>query len=264
VTRPARFFWLAALLGAGCASALKEPPPISTLQREPTGTVPGNALLQEAAEEYAKRPDPAAVRRAEGLCLAAAQADDTQSAGLVCAIQAKAWLADRETNVKVRTDLAVSAVQAGQWCLRREPSSAACKFWLAVGLGLQARDRPTTVEDGLKRMVVLLLEAARDAPLLEEAGPDRVLAVAQLRAPGWPIGPGDSEEALVHARKAVELRPDYPPNQLVLGEALLKNSERAKGRQALLRSIELAGQPPWSTDPDVETWIADAQALLAR
>lgn len=264
MTRSLRLFWLAGLLGAGCASALKEPPPISTLQREPSGTVPGNALLQEAAEEYAKRPDPAAVRRAEGLCLAAAQADESQSAGLVCAIQAKAWLADREKDVKVRTDLAVSAVQAGQWCLRREPSSAACKFWLAVGLGLQARDRPTTVEDGLKRMAQLLLEVARDAPLLEEAGPDRVLAVMQLRAPGWPIGPGDTEEALVHARKAVELRPDYPPNQLVLGEALLKNARKAEGRQALLRAVELAGQPPWSGDPDVATWVADAQALLAQ
>ena len=154
-----RLGWLALLLGAGCASALKEPPPIATLQREPTGSVPANALLQEAAEEYAKRPDPAAVRRAEGLCLAAAQADASQAAGLVCAIQAKSWLADRETDLKVRTDLAVSAVQAGQWCLRREPASVPCKFWLAVALGLQARDRPTTVEDGLKRMVQLLREA---------------------------------------------------------------------------------------------------------
>lgn len=264
VGRLARVGWLAAFLGAGCAAALKEPPPIATLQREPTGTVPGNALLQEAAEEYAKRPDAAAVRRAEGLCLAAAQADESQAAGLVCAIQAKAWLADRETNVKVRTDLAVSAVQAGQWCLRREPSSAACKFWLAVGLGLQARDRPTTVEDGLKRAAQLLREAAGEAPLLEGAGPDRVLALMLVRAPGWPIGPGDTELALVHARKAVELRPDYPPNQLVLGEVLQKNGERATGRQALQKAVELSGQAPWSGDPDVATWIADAQAMLAQ
>jgi hypothetical protein len=264
VIRTARLGWLAALLGAGCASALKEPPPIANLQLEPTGTVPANALLQEAAEEYAKRPDPVAVRRAEGLCLAAAQADESQAAGLVCAIQAKSWLAQREKDVKVRTDLAVSAVQAGQWCLRREPASVACKFWLAVALGMQARDRPTTVEDGLKRMVHLLREVATEAPLLDEAGPERVLGILLVRAPGWPIGPGDSEEALVHARKAVELRPGYPPNQLALGEVLLKNGERAKGRAALLRAVELAGQPPWSGDPDVPSWVADAQALLAR
>jgi hypothetical protein len=264
VIRASRLGWLAVLLGAGCASALKEPPPIATLQREPTGTVPANALLQEAAEEYGKRPDPTAVRRAEGLCLAAAQADEAQTAGLVCAIQAKSWLAEREQDVKVRTDLAVSAVQAGQWCLRREPASVPCKFWLAVALGLQARDRPTTVDDGLKRMVQLLREATVEAPLFEEAGPERVLAILLVRAPGWPIGPGDDEEALVHARRAVELRPGYPPNQLALGEVLLKNGQKAQGRAALLRAVEFAGQPPWSSDPDVATWVADAQALLSR
>ena len=260
----ARLGWLALLLGAGCASALKEPPPIAILQRDPTGTVPANALLQEAAEEYEKRPDRAAVRRAEGLCLAAAQADESQSAGLVCAIRAKAWLAERETDVKVRTDLSVSAVQAGQWCLRREPASAPCKFWLAVALGLQARDRPTTVEDGLKRMAQLLRETAREAPLLDEAGPDRVLALLLARAPGWPIGPGDSEEALVHARRAVELRPSYPPNLLALGEVLLKNDDRVKGREALLEAIDLTGDAPWATHPDRPSWVAEAQALLPR
>lgn len=262
--RGARLGWLAVLLGAGCASALKEPPPIATLQREPTGTVPANALLQEAAEEFGKRPDVAAVRRAEGLCLAAAQADESQAAGLLCAVQAKTWLAEREKDVKVRTDLAVSAVQVGQWCLRREPASAPCKYWLAIALGMQARDRPTTVEDGLKRMALLLREAMAEAPLLDEAGPARVLALLLARAPGWPIGPGDSEEALVLARKTVELRPDYPPNQAALGEVLLRGDDKAKGREALLRAIDLAGRAPWVSDPDSPSWVADAKAQLSR
>jgi predicted Zn-dependent protease len=264
VIRASGAWWIAALLGAGCAAALKEPPPIATMQRAPTGTVPASALLQEASEEYDKRPDPAAVRRAEGLCLAAAQADESQTSGLVCAIRAKSWLAEREKDTKVRTGLAVSAVQLGQWCLRREPASPACKFWLAVALGLQARDRPATAEDGLKRMAQLLRETAAEAPLLDQAGPDRVLALLLVRAPGWPLGPGDAEEALVHALKAVGLRPEYPPNQLALGEVLLKNDDRARAREALLRAVELSGQSPWTADPDRPSWLADAQSLLER
>jgi predicted Zn-dependent protease len=252
------------LLSVGCAAALKEPPPVSALQHDAIGTTSSNALLQEATEEYEKRPDAAAVRRAEGLCLQAAQADEAGTAGLVCAIRAKAWLAEREKDVKVRTNLAVSAVQAGQWCLRRDPTSPACKFWLGVALGLQARDRPATVEDGLKRMAHLLREAAKDAPLLEEAGPERVLALLLTRAPGWPIGPGDAEEALVLARKAVELRPDYPPNQVALGEVLLKNDDRAKAQEALARAIDLAGKAPAASDPDAPSWIAEARAFLQR
>jgi hypothetical protein len=264
VTPSLRIGWLAALLGAGCASALKEPPPISTLQREDRGTTPASALLQESEEEFAKRPDPAAVRRAEGLCLAAAKADEAQVDGLLCAMRAKAWLAEREKGVKDRTELSVSAVQVGQWCLRRDPASAPCKYWLAVALGLQARDRPVTAEDGLKRMVQLLREAAREAPLLDEAGPERVLALLLVRAPGWPVGPGDAEEAIPHARKAVELRPDYPPNQLALGEVLLHNGDKPGGGAALQRGIALAGVPPWSSDPDAPAWVADARALLPR
>jgi Flp pilus assembly protein TadD len=113
-------------------------------------------------------------------------------------------------------------------------------------------------------MAQLLREAGKDAPLLDEAGPERVLALLLARAPGWPIGPGDVEEALVLARKAVELRPDYPPNQLALGEALLKNDHRAKAQEALARAIDLAGRAPFASDPDAPSWIADARALQRR
>lgn len=259
-----RFASVAMLLSSGCAAAMKEPPPISALQHEAIGTTSANALLQEASEEYQKRPDANAVRRAEGLCLQAAQADEAGTDGLVCAIRAKAWLAEREKDASVRTDLAVSAVQAGQWCLRREPGSPACKFWLAVALGLQARDRPATVEDGLKRMAQLLREVVREAPLLDEAGPERVLSLLLARAPGWPIGPGDVEESLVQARRAVELRPDYPPNQVALGEALLKNDARVKAQEALDRAIDLATRAPFASDPDAPSWMASARALQQR
>ncbi len=262
--RAGRAGWLLVLLGAGCAAALKEPPPISSMARPDTGTVPASALLQEAAEEYEKRPDRTAVARSEGLCLAAASADEASAAGLVCAIRAKSWLAEREKDVPTRTELAVSAVQAGQWCLRREPSSPACKFWLAVALGLQARDKPSTVEDGLKRMAQLLREAAAEAPLYDEAGPDRALAILLLRAPGWPLGPGDVEEGLEAARKAVQLRPDFPPNQLALAEALLKNGDRPRGRAAAEKAIELARSKPGSDSPDAPSWVEDGKGLLAR
>jgi tetratricopeptide (TPR) repeat protein len=264
VSPTVRFASIVMLLSAGCAAALKEPPPISALQHDAIGTTSANALLQEASEEYEKRPDAAAVRRAEGLCLKAAQADEAGTDGLVCSIRAKAWLAEREKDASARTDLAVSAVQAGQWCLRRDPGSPACKFWLGVALGLQARDRPVTAEDGLKRMAQLLRDVVKDAPLLDEAGPERVLSLLLARAPGWPIGPGDVEEALVLARKAVELRPDYPPNQVALGEALLKNDDRAKALEALARAIDLAGRGTFASDPDAPSWIASARALQQR
>ncbi len=253
-----------AALSGGCASALKEPPPISAMQRGAAGSSTAAELLAEAAAAFAKRPDVDAVRRAESLCMEAAQADEAGTAGLVCALRAKSWLAERERNGKARTELAVSAVHAGQWCLRRAPASPDCKYWLAVSLGLQARDVHSTVEDGLKRMAQLLREVAREAPLLDEAGPERGLALLLARAPGWPVGPGDVEEALVLARKAVQLRPDWAPNQLALGEVLLANGEKTQAAAALDRALALATNPPGSDDPDAPTWVADARALRKR
>jgi Flp pilus assembly protein TadD len=113
-------------------------------------------------------------------------------------------------------------------------------------------------------MAQLLREVVREAPLLDEAGPERVLSLLLARAPGWPIGPGDVEESLVQARRAVELRPDYPPNQVALGEALLKNDARVKAQEALVRAIDLATRAPFASDPDAPSWMASARALQQR
>jgi tetratricopeptide (TPR) repeat protein len=269
--RQPRRLAVAALLAssAGCAAALKEPPPVSALQRSAVGEPGASAeeLLSAGRAAYGKRPDAAEVSRAVDLCLGAARADETGPtgvAGLACAAQSSTWLVEHERSAAVRTDLAVRAVQAGQLCLRRAPASATCRFWLAVALGLQARERPSTGDDALKHMVPLLREAARDEPALDEAGPERVLATLLLRAPAWPLGPGDAEEALALARRAVALRPEHPPNQAVLSEALAKNGEPAAARQAAGRALASARAAAAAGQPDAADWVRQAEALGSR
>ncbi len=261
MTRPARLLPLL-LAAAGCTSALKEPPPLSALAGGEVGAAPAAALLQEGAEEYAKRPSTAAVRRADALCLEAAQADEADVAGLLCSMRAKAWLMEHAGDVKDRTALAVGAVQAGQWCLRRAPDSMPCRYWLAISLGMQAREKPRTADDAIGRIVKLLREAGATDPQLDEAGPERILALVLMRAPGWPLGPGDVEEALGLARTAVALRPNFPPNQLVLGEALARNGDASRARAAYTRALELAADAVRSGDPDAQGWVSEAKARL--
>ena len=67
-----------------------------------------------------------------------------------------------------------------------------------------------TADNGLKTMVPALRRAIEKDPEYDDAGPDRVMALVLVRAPGWPVGPGDPEAALEHAKKAVSLRPEYP------------------------------------------------------
>jgi len=91
-------------------------------------------------------------------------------------------------------------------------------------------------------MVLLLRRAALVEPDLDHAGPDRVLALVLLRAPGWPLGPGDPEEGLVVARRAATRVPGYAPNQLALSEALAANGRPGPSREAARRAQALAEQ----------------------
>jgi len=259
-----RALGVASVLAAlGCAPALRTPRPL------PAPPAAGGAsaveLLTHAKACFARRPDPGAVREAESLFLAAAATDPGDVAGLAGAIEVKAWrLEHGVVDQGGREALAVSAVEAGQWCQKRAPESAACHYGLALGLGLQARERPSTTGEGLKLMVAELRRAAAGDPSQGFAGPERVLALVLLRAPSWPIGPGDLEAGLVEARKAVGRFPDYPPNQLALAEALLATGEREAGHQAARRAVALARAQPWAGDPDAPGWAREGEKLLLR
>jgi hypothetical protein len=251
----------ALLLLAACAPALREPRPLAPSSH---GSRDARALLAEARERYALRPDVGAVREAESLFLAAAAADETSVDALYGAVQAKLWLANHEPGGDRRAGLATSAVEAGQWCLRRDPASAACAYALALALGVQARERPATASEGLKVMVERLREAVARDPALDHGGPERVLAILLLRAPSWPVGPGDPESALEPARAAAARAPDHPPNGLALAEALLANGAGDDGRAAAERAVALARARAADGDPDAPEWVREGEELLAR
>lgn len=250
----------------GCASALKEPPPLAVLGgtiAAPPAASDVNSVLRDAEAAFARRPDLASVRRARDLFLAAARADDARVEGLLGAARACAWLIEHESAAATRRALATTAVQTCQWCTRRAPDNSECEYRLALALGQQAREHPSSASDGLARMVALLTRLTERAPDLDEAGPDRVLALVLLRAPGWPAGPGDPESGLEHARTAAARRPGWAPNQLVLGEALAKNGKPQDARTAYERAHALAAARSAIGDPDAQGWLGEAARALA-
>jgi hypothetical protein len=178
-------------------------------------------------------------------------------------VHALARRIEHEPSSSRRADLSRQAVEAGQRCERAAPGAPICEYALAIALGLQARERPWTVRDGLAQMAERLRRATAAAAELDHAGPDRVLALLLVRAPGWPLGPGDPEEGLAAARRAATLVPDHAPNQLALAEALLANDQPGPGREAARRALVLAEAAGRAGEPDAEDWARQAQALLA-
>jgi len=253
---------LAAAAALSCAPALREPAPLHA-PGAPPGARP-DELLRQADEEWARRAEPDRARAAQELYLQAASADERRVEGLLGAMRAASFRIEREPRGDAREQLAVEAVGLGQWCLRRAPPDAACRYRLAIALGQQARERTSTAQDALGRMVTLLREAIAADPRLDQAGPHRVLGLVLLRAPGWPVGPGDPEQALREAQAAADLFPDSAENQLVLGEALAANDRGPEARAAFERASALADRAAAAGDPDAPRWRDQARAALAK
>jgi hypothetical protein len=169
-----------------------------------------------------------------------------------------------EKSAQKREAMAVQAVKLGQRCDQAAPGHPLCDYGLALALGTQARERPATAHDGLPLMAKRLQHAAEKDPVLDHAGPERVLGLLQVRAPGWPTGPGDPESGLENARKAASREPDYAPNWLALAEAADVNGDAKVRRDAAKNAVALAERAAQAGDPDAASWRSDAQKLLQK
>jgi hypothetical protein len=217
--------------------------------------------MTEAESLFAER-DVAKGREAARLFLRAAAAEGAPIEAFLGAARVEVWLTDHLDDSAARQQAAAAAVEAAQWCVRKGPSEPACGYWLGAALGVQARERPSTALSALPEIERAFQGALLASPGLDEAGPDRALALLYLRAPGWPAGPGDPGLGLEHARAAVARSPDYPPNQLALAEALVAGGDTEAGRLAYGRALERARDMAAAGDRDAAEWAAEASKGL--
>ena len=181
---------------------------------------------------------------------------------LAAAIDADSTRSDHESDSKVRADLAADAGRDAAACMVRAPQSPACLYGRALALGLEARAHPTRAGEALNAMLTSLAGAEAADPGYDEAGPARVRALVLIRAPGWPLGPGDADAGLTAARRAAALRPQYPPNILALAEALAKTGDSSGARDNYQRARTLAQALPASAER--EGWLHQADDALRR
>jgi tetratricopeptide (TPR) repeat protein len=250
----------ALILCTACASALHTPPPLESIAAAPRSGA--NELLAEADAAWARRAEPGEAARAEELYLQAARAEPQRPESFAGAIRAKAFRLGRSKDSGERLRLAQEAVIAGQLCEQNAPQAPLCDYWFAAALGLQARERSATAKDALPRMTDLLRRAARTEPAIDHGGPHRLLATVLLRAPSWPLGPGDPEAALPEAQAAVRIDAEFAPNQLTLGEALKVNQRTAAARSAYSKALRLATDAAARGDPEASGWVDEARAAL--
>ncbi len=254
---------LSTVLLSSCVSALGEVPDVADLAGAPAASGRDAADLERTASALLEGSlDRDELDQARTLFLEAAALDRGCLDCLLGASRATALLIEREDDAARRKDLATEGVRIGQACSEAFPDEPECRYRLALAVGQQARERPSTGVDGLDVMIGLLETLIAEAPDIDRGGPDRVLALVLLRAPGWPTGPGDPEAALDHARSAVARFPEYPPNRAVLAEALADNERPDEARRAWERVVEQATAFEAAGDPEAPQWRREAERAL--
>ena len=257
-----RIAWLlvGVIVCAGCAPALRTPPPV------PDAGLPvaeAEAFIRQATALLDRR-ELESVRRSVDLFRSAIPSAPDPYPGFEGLVRALVWLAGNETDPERRKNAAKEAVHGGQWCRQRAPDSPDCAYWLGVALGIQARERRATALDALGPMEELLLEAREGNPDIDHAGPDRVLAILYTRAPGWPRGPGDPEEAVARARAALERHPGHPPNRMALAEALERAGDAEASRDEYLEALKMARAQARPGNPQAAEWVEEIERALSN
>jgi hypothetical protein len=181
-------------------------------------------------------------------------------AELAAAVQSEARRSEAEHDPHARTALADQANADAAACLAQAPQAAGCLYARALALGLSAREHPTSAGTVLRDMLETLARADAADPNYDRAGPQRVRALVLLHAPPWPLGPGDPQEALVAAQRAVARSPDYPPNLLALAQTQAATADPKGGRATYTRARTTALALPAS--PERDGWVSEADKGL--
>jgi hypothetical protein len=174
---------------------------------------------------------------------------------LLAAVQGDADRIDQSKDSAERAQLLAAATLSARQCLAEAPNNAACPYAQAQVLGLTAREHPLEAVARLKEMLASLAQAEGLDPALDHAGPARLTAVVLLRAPPWPLGPGDVDAATDAAQRAVKRDPGYPPNLIALAQAQSKSGGAAQAR-ASFNQAQQAAQAWTGTPTEAATAVA--------
>src|SRR5207302_793461 len=138
------------------------------------------------------------------------------------------------------------------WARRAEPGQAAAAEDLYLQAARADPSRPESFAGAIRAKAFRLGREKDGAERLRLA--QGAVQVGQLCEQNAPAAP--------EAQAAVRIAPDFPPNQLALGEALRKHERVAEARSAYSKALRLATDGAAQDDPDAAGWAEEARAAL--
>ncbi|HJX64908.1 MAG TPA: tetratricopeptide repeat protein [Polyangia bacterium] len=242
----------------GCASGPRAALPASspvTLTADEVRTMVTSAdarcqLLVSRGERDAGHAD--AVRAHQ-----AAPRDRSAGLALASCAQLRADFETDEAKVLAITEQGAEAARLAS----SGPADGEAAYLQAINLGLYVQVKGLTAIGRLSELVSLLKTSSAQ-PEIDQGGPLRVLGLLYVRAPAWPVGPGDLDAGLDLLKQAAAKYPEHPLNHLFYAQALIEADDHAAARRELDQARALcvaARYGDWAT-----RWKKEAEELAAK
>ncbi|MGB8294630.1 MAG: tetratricopeptide repeat protein [Polyangia bacterium] len=245
-------------LSLGCASGPHPALPASgpvTLTADEVRTLVASAearcqLLVSRGERDAGHAD--ALRAHQ-----AAPRDRSAGLALASCAQLRADFETDEAKVLAITEQGAEAARLAS----SGPTDAEAAYLQAINLGLFVQAKGLVAIGRLSELVSLL-KTASAKPDIDQGGPLRVLGLLYVRAPAWPVGPGDLDAGLELLKQAAGQHPEHPLNHLFYAQALIEADDHAAARRELDQARGLCAAErfgDWAA-----RWKKEADELAAK
>ena len=157
----------------------------------------------------------------------------------LAASRAASFLSAGEGNQEKAGELALEGKRWAERALALRPDDGAAHYLLAMNDGQILALYPLNASKTLGAVESHLERALELSPEVDLGGPLRVLGMLYVKAPAWPLGPGDSEAGLELLRRAAKEYPAHPLNHAFLAQALFKE-EGPSARPAIAAAVKAA------------------------
>jgi tetratricopeptide (TPR) repeat protein len=136
------------------------------------------------------------------------------------------WLADELYNDKTkRAHYSGVGRDYSKAAIDLNPNGVEGHYYSGITTGLWV----TTEVIGAKFDAPKVRDAAKKAsqidPKFDRGGPYRLLGIVYAKAPPWPASIGDTEKGVDYLKKALEIAPDFPLNNLLMGDAFAADGQ---------------------------------------
>lgn len=140
----------------------------------------------------------------------------------LAASRAASFLSAGESNNDKAGELALEGKRLAERALALRPDDPAAHYLLAMNEGQILQLYPLNASKSLSVVETQLKAAVEESPGLDMGGPLRVLGMLYVKAPAWPLGPGDTEAGLELLQRAAKDYPEHPLNHAFLAQAVFK------------------------------------------